>query len=346
VRINLKNEDPEDYPLRGYLFNAAARAHVSYRDYGDMLRLSGYDDGGNRDGCVDDPANRACTAGSATTGPTDPKDFTSPTAGLGGRYAGTTPALKVLAGHIDPDYPGWNLRISDQRREREFERDFSALMRAHCVPQLTFVWLPQDHTGTVAGVTADAQVSDNDAAVGRLVDFISHSSVWRDSAIFIAEDDAQGLPDHVSAHRTVAMVVSPWARRRTVVHTLVSTASITKTVDELLGLEPSSQGDELATDMRDWFTSRPDYTPYDALPYAEPKSTAAGLAITALGAGLDTSGPDADSFRQAQLDLLVHAADRLTAQRATMPAAAYEQAQRRLYGKAIQIVHAELAGDG
>src|SRR3954453_352595 len=101
--INVKNQDPEDYPLLGYLFHAAAREGVSYRDYGDLIRISGYDEGSNPNLCQDDPADRACPNGEASPAPATGKDTTSAgedttssTKGLGGRYAETTPGLKVL----------------------------------------------------------------------------------------------------------------------------------------------------------------------------------------------------------------------------------------------------------
>jgi DNA-binding beta-propeller fold protein YncE len=343
--INVKNEDPEDYPLRGYLFNAAARQGVSYRDYGDMIRVSGYDEGQNPNGCLDDPANHGCPNGENSPGPADPFDITSPTKGFGGRYAEDVPALKVLGGHIDQNYPGWSLRITDQRREQEFERDYSRLLAQGRAPRFTFVWLPQDHTGNAGGQTIPPQfqVADNDAALGRLVSFISHSSIWRKTAILITEDDAQGETDHVSAHRTVTTVVSPWAKRGHVSHTLISTASVTKTVDELVGLAPSSIGDVLATDLRDFFTDKPDYTPYSPVAFTDPRTgvTAASRRIVALSSKLDTSGPDADSFRQAKLSGLAVEADRLAARRAHVSRRTYRAAQARLYDRALAVVRSE-----
>jgi Phosphoesterase family len=312
-----------------------------------MIRVSGYDEGANPDGCQDDPDNHVCTVGEATPGPTDPFDVMSPTKGFGGRYAQDVPALKALGGHIDPDYPGWSLRITDQRREREFERDFSALVASGRAPRFTFVWLPQDHTGNAGGQTIPPafQVADNDAALGRLVDFVSHSRIWPRTAMFVTEDDAQGERDHVSAHRTVNLVISPWARRGAVVHTLTSTASVTKTIDELLGLAPSSMGDALATDLRDYFTARADFTPYGAAPFVRPTASAAAVRIASLDSRLNTSTPDADSFRQARLSGLAQDADALTRRRESMTARAYTAAQRRLHRLALAVVRSGPATD-
>ena len=277
--VNVKNEDPEDYPLTGYIFNNVARNGVSFRDYGDNLRISGYDDGKAFDPCLDDPAqNSAGPTGACSKTAYDPSDTTSPTFGFGGRYATTVPALSVLAGNIDTNYPGWNLRITDQRRAREFAKDMGARIAARRVPEFTFIWLPQDHTGGIgltpgtncgggcANVNPAFQVKDGDAATGQIVDYISHSPIWKSSAIFITEDDTQATADHVYAHRTFATVASPWAKRGTVIHTFASTVSMTKTIEELLGVPPMSYGDELATDLADYFTKRPDFRPFTVAP--------------------------------------------------------------------------------
>jgi hypothetical protein len=314
-----------------------------------MIRVSGYDEGSNPNVCLDDPANRARPSGESSPGPADPFDTASPTKGLGGRYAEDVPALQVLGGHIDVNYPGWSLRITDQRRGKEFERDYSRLVAQDKAPRFTFVWLPQDHTGNAGGqpIPPAFEVADNDAALGRLVDFVSHSSIWPASAMFVTEDDAQGTTDHVSAHRTVTILISPWARRGHVSHTLVSTASVTKAVDELVGLAPSSIGDVLATDLRDLFTDKPDYTPYDAVPFKAPPAavTAASARIAALSSRLDMSGPDADSFRQARLSELAVAAGRLAGHRGAMSRHAYRAAQRRLYRRALAVVGSAKAAD-
>jgi hypothetical protein len=165
--------------------------------------------------------------------------------------------------------------------------------------------------------------------------------------ILIAEDDAQANTDHISAHRTVTLVVSPWAKRGAVVPTLTSTASVTKTVDELLGIGPSSLGDVLATDLRDYFTTHPDFTPYEAVAFTDPSATVtpAGERITALGSRLDMSSPDADSFRQAAIAELALRADRLTHRRSRMSRREYEHRQGRLYARALAIVGAEPTED-
>lgn len=189
-------------------------------------------------------------------------------------------------------------------------------------------------------------MADNDYAVGKLVDFVSHSRIWRRTSIFITEDDAQGSTDHVNAHRTVALVVSPWAGRRGVVHSLSSTASVTKTVDEHLGLAPSSVGDVLASDLRDYFVDRPDVTPYTVRPFADPPApTPAAARIDRLMARLDASGPDPDPFRIARIGELGQRAERLARQHRGLSARTYRARQDRLYRAALAVVSGESPED-
>lgn len=135
-------------------------------------------------------------------------------------------------------------------------------------PALMVMALPEDHTrGFTAGAfTPYAMVGDNDLAVGRLVDAISHSRFWKDTAIFVIQDDAQDGPDHVDSHRTEGFVVSPYVRRGAVDHTMYSTASMLRTMETILGLPPLSEYDAHATPMHAAFTTKPDFTPFAAVP--------------------------------------------------------------------------------
>lgn len=348
--LNIKNEDPEDYPLAGFIFNNALRNNVSYRDYGDLIRVSGYDDGGNPSPCQDDPGqapNCSYTASPGTT-PYTYTNVVSPTVGFGGRYAGNTPALAALAGHIDPNYPGWSLRISDQRRVKEFLRDVSRNgdgtggIDPNKVPQFTFIWLPQDHTGNAGGLTLnpDFQVSDNDAALGQLVDTVSHSDIWPSTAMFITTDDGQSNADHVTPHRVYTMVVSPYAKRGTTVHRLSSTVSLPKTIEELLGLPAMNLGDLLANDLSDYFQTTADNTPYTAIPQAStPRVLAETMRITTLTNYLNLSGPDRDSARLGMLTELYFKSQALANKKASMKHSAYRKAQRALYSQALAVVN-------
>jgi hypothetical protein len=124
--------------------------------------------------------------------------------------------------------------------------------------------LGEDHTsGYRAGAhTPEASVASNDLAIGKLVDAVSHSKFWKDTAIFIIEDDAQNGPDHVDAHRTVALFVSPYTKRVAVDSNLYTTASLVHTMELMLGLPTMTQFDEGATPMLGSVTDKPDFTPY------------------------------------------------------------------------------------
>jgi hypothetical protein len=124
--------------------------------------------------------------------------------------------------------------------------------------------LPNDHTaGTRKGaLTPQAYVAQNDYALGLIVERVSRSKYWKETAIFVVEDDAQDGPDHVDAHRSVALVISPFVKRRFVDHTLYSTASMLRTIELILGLTPMSQYDAAATPMFNAFTLTPDVRPY------------------------------------------------------------------------------------
>ncbi len=165
-------------------------------------------------------------------------------------------------------YPGWNLGIQDIFRESVFEADFDSLVKVGALPHFSTIYLPNDHTsGLYKGAFHPiAQVADNDLALGRLVDHISHSAVWAQSAIFVLEDDAQDGPDHVDAHRSPAYVISPYIRRHSVNHTLYSTTSILRTMELILGLPPMSQYDAAATPLWSCFAATPDTSAYTVSP--------------------------------------------------------------------------------
>jgi hypothetical protein len=135
-------------------------------------------------------------------------------------------------------------------------------------------------------------VADNDWALGRLVDTVSHSRYWDSTAIFVTEDDAQNGPDHIDAHRTVALVVSPYTRTGRVDSTFYSTASMLRTIELLVGLGPMTQFDAYSTPMFAAFTRRPDASPYDAIrptvPFNEVNTAASPLAMQSAKQDLST----------------------------------------------------------
>lgn len=268
------SQDPEDYPRNGYIFNALSRKHLSYRVYGDFLQLSGYDGGAAPDPRTDDPAY------------VDAADANAPTRGLGGLYSLDVPAPAALAGHVDLDYPGWNLRVRDARRAKEFIRDFSLLAGRKQVPSYTHIWLPGSRAAAGSGVPSLAErVADSDRALGAIVEYLTHLPEWKETAIFVMSDETESSRDHVQAHRTYALVISPYAKQRYLGARHLSTASVLKTEEELLGLPPLSLGDALAADLRDFFTSSPDAPAYvQAAPPAQRASVRPAPGIARGGA--------------------------------------------------------------
>ncbi len=180
------------------------------------------------------------------------------------------PTLPVLAkpSNYCHQYPGWNLKIMDIDREKIFEHDFDSLIAINAVPHFNSVYLPNDHTyGSSKGTrTPKAYVADNDLALGRLVDHISHSPIWKQTAIFVLEDDAQDGPDHVDAHRSPAFIISPYIKPHSVNHTPYSTSSMLRTIELILGLPPMSQYDAAAMPMWSCFQNAPDTLTYTAAP--------------------------------------------------------------------------------
>jgi YVTN family beta-propeller protein len=178
-----------------------------------------------------------------------------------GRWLPEDPSLK---GVYDPHYPAWSLNISDLTRVKEWGREFDQFVKKGNLPQLEIVRLPNDHTfGTRPGkLSPQSMVAQNDAAVGKLVEKVSHSRYWKDTAIFIVEDDAQNGWDHVDAHRTVALVASPYTQTGQVDSSFYDTTSMIKTIELILGMRSMTQFDASALPMYNAFSSKLNMTPY------------------------------------------------------------------------------------
>ena len=176
--------------------------------------------------------------------------------------------IKVLENHFCPFYTSWDQTVRDTTRANQWKKDFDSLVAANALPQLNTLRIINDHTEglSIGRPTPFAHVADNDWGVGMFVDYLSHSPVWKECAVFILEDDAQNGPDHVDAHRSPAYVISPYVKRKFVDHTMYSTSSMLRTMELILGLPPMSQYDAAATPMYRCFTSVPDFTPYNSLP--------------------------------------------------------------------------------
>jgi hypothetical protein len=226
-------------PTRGYLWDNAYDRGVSFRNYGMYTRIPG-DCKGN--------------GNTSTTTRLDDSRF---------------------GDHVDEYFAGFNMLCSDhadrlpqwQREFRAYEQLYASDPSRDPLPQLTFVRLPNDHThGTAPNrATPQAYMADNDLALGRLVETVSHSAFWKNTAIFVTEDDAQNGPDHVDAHRTLAYVISPYTQTAAIDSTHYDTAGMVATIEDLLGLPPMTITDQRAVRMWKGFTRRPDLTPYVAL---------------------------------------------------------------------------------
>jgi YVTN family beta-propeller protein len=213
----------------GYLWDNAWAQGKTYRSYGEYTRFWGF----------------------------------LPTCQKTGHTSDTT----HLHGHTDESYPGYSLRCSDHvDRFPEWEREFRQFEANGQLPALSIVRLPNDHTeGTRPGsATPEAYVADNDLALGKMVETLSSSRYWRDTVMLVTEDDAQNGPDHVDAHRTIALVISAYNHRGGVDSTHYDTASMIATAEDLLGLPPMSIVDQRAQRMWRLFGRRADPRPYRA----------------------------------------------------------------------------------
>ena len=213
-------------PAGGYLWDRAKEAGVSYRSYGEFV---------NNGSTTNDPG---------------------------------TSRVATLKDHFDPWFRGFDLDYSDVNRAKRFISELKRFEREGEMPRLQVLRLPNDHTsGTTSNkFTPTAYLADNDVALGMIIEAISNSKFWPQTAVFIVEDDAQNGPDHIDAHRTIAYVISPWAKRRAVDSNLYSTSSMLRTIELILGLKPMSQFDLAALPMFASFRTSPDPTPYTPLP--------------------------------------------------------------------------------
>jgi DNA-binding beta-propeller fold protein YncE len=215
-------------PESGYIWDYATRAHVSVRSYGEFV------------------------------------DNTSKSASGDVVARESVPGLKNL---VAPSFAGFDLEITDQRRVDYWLQEFNGFVQNNNLPQLSIVHLGNDHTrGTTPGApTPRAMIADNDLALGRVVEAVANSPFWKDSAIFVVEDDAQSGPDHVDSHRSVALVASPFAKRGFVDHSFYSTSGMLRSMELILGLPPMSMYDAAATPMFNAFQSTPDLSGYRRL---------------------------------------------------------------------------------
>jgi len=183
-------------------------------------------------------------------------------------HDGKEPILPSIVDHFCPGFPDFDLSIQDVYREKIWEHDFDSLLANNALPKFSTLRYPDDHTSGMrkGAYSPYAAAADNDLAVGRFIEHISNSPIWKESAIFIVEDDAQNGPDHVDAHRSTAYLIGPYVKRDFVDHTMYSTSGILRTMELILGLPPMSQYDAAAMPLFRSFTAKPDFTSYTTIP--------------------------------------------------------------------------------
>jgi len=241
-----RSYDTEDDALghqrSGFIWTGAQAAGKTVRDFGEFQQFLTKPSGGSWQNLYCDAKNMAATGASTAY----PLVSTSP-----------IPSLNNVS---VTGFPKFDTSVPDIYRAQIWEQDFLKNGPAN----LNMFWLSSDHTG--GPPSPAAQVSDNDLATGQIVDQISHSKYWKDSAIFIVEDDSQAGLDHVDGHRAPIQIISPWARHGVVDNHYYTQITMIRTIEQILGIRPMNAKDSAASPMFDAFTSHPDYTPFTALP--------------------------------------------------------------------------------
>jgi YVTN family beta-propeller protein len=232
---------PEDYPEAGSMWEHLARHGIGFRNYGEGFELPGVDEGPDM----------------------------HPT---GGRQVVNIPMSKVLFDNTCREFPIFNMNIPDQYRAHWFMKDVEQrfLNGKEPFPAFINIAICSDHGADLRpqnGYPYTASfMADNDLALGRIVEFLSHTPYWKNMAIFVTQDDSGGEPDHVDAQRSVLLVISPWVKHGNVSHRHTTIVSMHRTLYEIFGLPPLNMFDALANDFSDCFTTTPDFRPYKCLP--------------------------------------------------------------------------------
>lgn len=234
---------PEEQLEAGTIWHHLERYGISFRNYGEGFELAGVQE---------DPGEK-------------------PT---GARYITNVPMPEPLYRNTSRDYPQFNTNIPDQYRASQFiaEVERKYVKGGEPLPRFIYIHLPQDHTARPRPKDGypylASYVADNDYALGRIVEYLSHTPWWREMAVFVTEDDSQSGVDHIDSHRTVLLVASPYARKNYVSHVNSSFPGLLKTIFRLLSLPPLNLYDAAASDLSECFGGEPDFTPYKTLPIA------------------------------------------------------------------------------
>jgi len=272
------------YQKKGHLWDQAAKAGVSFKNYGEYIEYNTFN-----------PPQGCTPPAGATSNACEPLwiDFYNDTLAYESGaekqlYNYNTVAshspLPNLINNTVQNYPQFDLGIPDQFRFDVWNEDFQNDVKNGTVPQLEFMWISSDHTG--GPPTAQAMQADNDLALGRFVDAISHSSIWSSSAIFVEEDDAQDGVDHVDGHRSPGYIISPYVTQKvnpdgsgagvTEESTFYTQVNMTRTIEQILGLKPMNQFDLVASPMRTVFVDNPskeNFLPWKHVPNVIPLNT-------------------------------------------------------------------------
>jgi YVTN family beta-propeller protein len=232
---------PEDYPEAGSMWEHLARGGIRFRNYGEGFELPGVEE----------------------------QEGEHPT---GAREVVNIPMPKVLYDNTCREFPIFNTNIPDQYRAHWFMTDVEKLFLSgkQPFPQFINIAICNDHG---AGLRPDkgypylaSYMADNDLALGRIVEFLTHTRYWKNMVIFVTQDDSGGEPDHVDAQRSVLLVISPWAKHGNVSHRHTTIVSLHRTLYEIFGLPPLNMFDALANDFSDCFTTKPDFRAYAGVP--------------------------------------------------------------------------------
>jgi DNA-binding beta-propeller fold protein YncE len=265
-RRNENERGDIDEPASGYVWNAAIKKNLTLRNYGEFAE------------------------------PLSSKNQNDPV-----RYHALKAALDP---YTSPDYPSFDMKISDQIRADVWLKEFQQFVSHGNLPALEIMHLPGDHTagGRPGRPTPRACMADNDLALGRIVEAVSNSPYWKDTVFFVLEDDAQDGPDHVDSHRSVLLVISAYNRGGTI-HRFVNTTDVFATIEEILGLSKLSQFDYYGRPLREIFNDQPDLKPYVALkseqPLNELNPAKSATAEPSLELNLDrVDAADEDSFNR------------------------------------------------
>jgi DNA-binding beta-propeller fold protein YncE len=243
-------EDPMGLTQSGYIWDAALKSKKSVRIYGEFC---------------DENKNKVIP---------QPKDWAEVYAARGTdkfRFVAVSNVASVKP-LICPNYLYWPLTQSDQSRADIFISEYTQFSQQNRVPNLMVLSLPSDHTEGLSSQypTPKSMVADNDLALGRIVEAVSKSKEWKNTAIFVIEDDAQAGPDHIDGHRTVFACYSPYIRRGMVDSNFYTTVTMLRTIEKMLGLSPMNRMDALTPPMSACFTDTPDLTPYTSVPNRTP----------------------------------------------------------------------------